>query len=50
MTKNNVKWFEREQKEFGTEAALTNLILSICSDLMTDCGVTSIHVDYKEKK
>lgn len=42
LTKNLIKHFEQEQKEFGTKVALYNLIWQIATELMTDLGITRI--------
>lgn len=42
LTKKFVKQFEAEQKQYGTETALYNVIWQIASDLLKDIGVTHV--------
>lgn len=49
ITKNLIKHFEQEQKEFGTKTALFNIIWTIASDLLKDLGITRIKTYEKNK-
>jgi len=42
LTKYKVKWFEKEQKEYGTEIALYNLIWQIAAELFEDLEINKI--------
>lgn len=42
LTKDRIKLFEREQKQFGTKTALYNIIWQICSDLFKDLGIKMV--------
>jgi hypothetical protein len=42
LTKQFIKHFEQEQKSFGTNTALYNVIWLIASDLLKDIGITKI--------
>lgn len=42
LTKNRIKSFEREQKEYGTKTALYNIIWQIAADLFKDIGILGI--------
>jgi hypothetical protein len=42
LTKKNIKFFEAEQKRWGTEVALYNWVWLIACDLLHDVGVTDI--------
>jgi hypothetical protein len=44
LTKALIKRFEEEQKNYGTEVALSNIIFEIASDLLKDTGVIKIKV------
>lgn len=44
ITKSFVKQFEEEQKRYGTETAIGNLIFQIASDLLKDTGVKRVKV------
>lgn len=46
MSKADIKSFERDQKQFGTEVALANVLWSAGSDLMRRAGVTKIKTTY----
>lgn len=50
LTKQTIKQFESEQKSFGTDVALYNIIFSIASDLLKDIGVKHISTSEKPKK
>lgn len=42
LNKKLVKWFEAEQKEWGTETAIYNLLWSTAADIMHNIGVKHI--------
>ena len=42
LTKSEIKQFEMEQKQFGTEVALSNIYWLIGSEIMKKAGVKSI--------
>ena len=42
LTKQVIKQFEKEQKDYGTKVALFNILWSVAGDLMKDIGVTNI--------
>lgn len=42
ITKSVVRMFEDDQKEYGTETALFNILWQLAGDLLKDLGVTSI--------
>jgi D-alanyl-D-alanine carboxypeptidase len=51
LTKEVIKQFEQEQKDYGTKTALFNIIWQIAGQLMTDIGVKGIKTKgYNEKK
>ncbi len=39
----NVKWFEDEQKQFGTKVAMHNLIWTVATDILSTIGEKHIH-------
>jgi hypothetical protein len=42
LTKQVIKQFEEEQKDYGTRAALFNIIWQVAGQLMKDLGVKGI--------
>lgn len=48
ITKQLVNHFEQEQKDFGTQVALHNLMWSFASQLLKDLGAKSIKTSYKK--
>jgi hypothetical protein len=42
LTKQFIKHFENEQKEYGTHAALFNVLWQVAGNLMTEIGVKGI--------
>lgn len=42
LTKNLVKHFEQEQKEFGTKVALFNIIWQVAADILKEIGIKTI--------
>lgn len=42
LTKKNVKWFEKEQKTYGTEVALHNWVWLIAVELLEDLGISKV--------
>jgi hypothetical protein len=42
LTNQFIRHFEQEQKQYGTEVALYNVIWSIASDLLKDLGIKKI--------
>jgi len=48
ITKELVKYFDQEQKEFGTKVALHNLMWKFASQLLKDLGAKSIKTSYKK--
>jgi len=50
LTKQTIKQFEVEQKSFGTEVALYNIIFALASDILADIGVEHISAAKKPKK
>lgn len=49
VNKKTAKLFEQEQKEWGTQIALGNLMWSIGAKFMGYAGVKTIHTTYKTK-
>lgn len=50
LTKREIKDFEKQQKEYGTETALYNVIWGIAADLLKDVGVTRIRTSCRKQK
>lgn len=50
LTNQTVKWFESEQKRFGTKTAIYNLIYSIGADILKGIGVKQIKTSDKPRK
>ena len=50
LTKDVIKQFELEQKEWGTEIALWNVLFLVGSGLLKDIGVKQIKTSLKEKR
>ena len=50
LTDEKVKWFEQEQKDYGTKVAMYNLIYTIASDILTDLGIKQIKTSDKDKR
>ncbi len=50
VTKSLVKWFEQEQKDCGTETALSNVLWQVANDLLRDLGIVGVHTVYKKEK
>lgn len=50
LTKLVVKHFELEQKEFGTEVALSNLLWSVAAQQLRDLGYNQIKTSPKAPK
>jgi hypothetical protein len=50
ITKNTIKQFEREQKSFGTDVALYNVIWQIAADILAGIGVKHISTSDKPRK
>lgn len=48
VTKNIVRQFENEQKQFGSEIAIKNVIWILASEMLNNIGVTKIHTSYKK--
>ena len=48
LTKIIIAQFEQEQKEFGTEVALTNILWQVAHELLKDIGVTKTTTKYEE--
>lgn len=42
ITKLVIKHFEIEQKEYGTETALHNVIFNVASEILRDLGIKNI--------
>lgn len=42
ITKQLIKFFENEQREFGTEVAIHNLLWTLAADLYKDLGIDTI--------
>lgn len=49
VTKTIVKEFETQQKDFGTQKALQNIIWILCASLLKDLGVKNIKTTYHKK-
>ena len=50
ITQNFAKWFENDQKAFGTKVALQNLLWSLGAELLHDAGVKNIKTTYRNYK
>ena len=51
LTNAMVKWFEDEQREYGTKTALSNLLWTVAASLFEGLGITRIRTTYgREKK
>jgi len=48
LTQDKISQFEIEYKDYGTEIALKNFIVSFTTDLLIDIGVKDIKLTYKE--
>jgi len=48
LTNKQVKWFEKEQKEFGTKTALFNLLWIVATAMLHDIGCNTIHACEEE--
>jgi len=42
LDKKSVRFFEKQQKEFGTKVAMYNLLWTVVSELFTSIGVKEI--------
>lgn len=42
LTKQFIKHFEQEQKEYGTKTALFNVIWQVAADILKDIGIKSV--------
>lgn len=49
VTKDIVSTFEYEQKTWGTELAIMNLLWQLAAEIYKDIGVTRIRTGYKKK-
>lgn len=49
ITPKVVKFFESEQKQFGTKVALTNLLWGFAAVILTDLGVSRIRTSWKKE-
>ncbi len=45
LNKKFVKWFEKEQKTYGTEVAIYNLMWIIGTDVLNKAGVKHIETN-----
>lgn len=50
ITKELVKYFEAQQRDFGTEVAMSNLLWQNASEQLTDLGVVKLHTSYAKSK
>jgi hypothetical protein len=50
LTKALVRWFEQEQRTYGTEVALFNLLWRKATADMQALGVTRVRTDVKEAR
>lgn len=50
LTKLVIKQFEAEQKSYGTEVALYNIIWSVANEILEDLGVRHTSTSHKPKK
>lgn len=49
-TKEYVRFFEKDQKQFGTETAISNLLWTVAADIMKQAGVKNIKTTYYKTK
>jgi hypothetical protein len=49
VTKALVRQFENEQKQFGTQTAIENIVWLIAAQLFSNIGVNRIRTSYKKK-
>lgn len=47
-TTERVKMFESDQKKYGTEVAINNIVWQIAADIMRNIDVTKISTTYNE--
>jgi len=50
LTQSMVKWFEQEQREYGTKTAMSNLLWMVAESIFAGIGVRSIKTTYRSKK
>jgi len=50
LTNAMVKWFEDEQREYGTKTALSNLLWTVAASLFEGIGITRIQTTYRKKR
>ena len=50
LTKLVIKQFEAEQKSFGTDIALYNILWSVANEILADLGVQHTSTSHKPKK
>jgi hypothetical protein len=49
ITNSYVKWFEREQEQYGTKVALGNAFWLLASEILKGVGVKRIRTSYAKK-
>lgn len=49
-TKEYVRFFEKDQKEWGTEVAIYNLVWLLSTDMLKKVGVKNIKTTNKKRK
>ncbi len=47
LTDSMVKWFEREQRDYGTKTAMSNLLWMVAESIFAGIGVRSIKTTYR---
>lgn len=50
LTNAMVKWFESEQRDYGTKTAMSNLLWMVAESIFAGIGITRIRTSYQRDK